>query len=284
MVEWSDLRIFLAVAREGTLRAAARKLGQTQPTMGRRVRALEAAVGHTLFQRTAGGFVMTAEAASVLANAERVEKEVLAFERRLAGREAQLEGTLRLSATDWFGTLLLAPALAEFGRQHPSVAFELLTDARHYSLSRREADMVFRSRRFDEPEVVARRLMHIPFALYGVPGSDKTVLGDGTGARMITMDAIVPDLPDATWRRQYLPRSVVACQCNNRLLQARLCSEGAGLAVLPRPLGNATSNVVALEVNDPPPGRDIFVGYHRDLRRLKRLRMLLELVVARCAS
>ena len=54
--------------------------------------------------------------------------------------------------------------------------------------------------------------------------------------------------------------------------------------VLPRPLGNATPNVVALEVNDPPPGRDIFVGYHRDLRRLKRLRMLLELVVARCAS
>ena len=153
--------------------------------------------------------VVTAEAASVLANAERVEKEVLAFERRLAGREAQLEGTLRLSATDWFGTLLLAPALAEFGRQHPSVAFELLTDARHYSLSRREADMVFRSRRFDEPEVVARRLMHIPFALYGVPGSDKTVLGDGTGARMVTMDAIVPDLPDATWRRQYLPKSVV---------------------------------------------------------------------------
>ena len=141
-MEWSDLRIFLAVGREGTLRAAARKLGQTQPTMGRRVRALEAAVGHTLFQRTAGGFVMTAEAASVLANAERVEKEVLAFERGLAGREAQLEGTLRLSATDWFGTLLLAPALAEFGHQHPSVALELLTDARHYSLSHREADMV----------------------------------------------------------------------------------------------------------------------------------------------
>src|SRR5258707_270763 len=70
-LEWSDLRVFLAIAREGTLGAAARKLGQTQPTMGRRLRALEAAVGHTLFQRTASGFVLTDEGNAVLSAAER---------------------------------------------------------------------------------------------------------------------------------------------------------------------------------------------------------------------
>src|SRR6201996_1184526 len=100
-MEWSDLRIFLAVAREGTLGAAARKLGQTQPTMGRRLRALEQAVGHALFQRTAEGFVLTDEGNAVLSHAERIEEEAFAFERRLAGNEAELEGALRLSSFDW---------------------------------------------------------------------------------------------------------------------------------------------------------------------------------------
>ncbi|WP_340138166.1 LysR family transcriptional regulator, partial [Stenotrophomonas maltophilia] len=59
VMDWSDLRVFLSIAREGTLGAAGRKIGQTQPTMGRRLRALEAALGQTLFQRTADGFVLT---------------------------------------------------------------------------------------------------------------------------------------------------------------------------------------------------------------------------------
>jgi DNA-binding transcriptional LysR family regulator len=134
MLEWSDLRVFLAIAREGTLGAAARHLRQTQPTMGRRLRALEAAVGQTLFQHTREGFVLTGEGASVLVHAERVEEEVLAFQRQLAGQESQLRGMLRLSSSDWFGSYTLAPVLAEFGRRHPLVCVELLTDARLYSL------------------------------------------------------------------------------------------------------------------------------------------------------
>jgi DNA-binding transcriptional LysR family regulator len=80
-VEWSDLRIFLAIAREGTLSAAARRLGHTQPTIGRRLRALETALGHTLFQRSVDGFVLTDEGAAVLGHAERMEEEALAFQR-----------------------------------------------------------------------------------------------------------------------------------------------------------------------------------------------------------
>src|ERR1700712_5935512 len=102
-MDWGDVRIFLAIARTGSLGAAAKQTGQTQPTMGRRLRALEAAVGQTLFQRTGEGFVLTGEGASVLGHAERVEEEVLAFQRQLAGQEAQLRGLLRLSSSDWFG-------------------------------------------------------------------------------------------------------------------------------------------------------------------------------------
>ncbi|MGZ6012859.1 MAG: LysR family transcriptional regulator, partial [Caulobacteraceae bacterium] len=165
-MEWSDLRIFLAIAREGTLGAAARRVGLSQPTMGRRLRALEAAVGQTLFQRTDLGFVLTDEGAAVLPNAERMEEEALAFQRQLAGQDQHLEGMLRITSSDWFGVHLLAPVLAEFAQLQPRVSVELLTDARVYSLSRREADIAFRIRPFDEPEVISRRLLSIEYGAY----------------------------------------------------------------------------------------------------------------------
>ena len=106
-LEWSDLPVFLAIAREGTLGAAARRLGQSQPTMGRRLRALEEATGSALFQRTADGFVLTDEGVLMLRHAERIEEEALALERRASGAETQLDGLLRLSSSDWFGTVML---------------------------------------------------------------------------------------------------------------------------------------------------------------------------------
>jgi DNA-binding transcriptional LysR family regulator len=116
-MEWSDLRVFLAVAREGTLGAAARKLGQTQPTMGRRLQALERALGHQLFQRTQDGFVLTDEGTVVLSHAERMEEEALAFERQLAGQEQQLDGMLRVTSSDWFAEYVLAPVVADFSKR-----------------------------------------------------------------------------------------------------------------------------------------------------------------------
>jgi DNA-binding transcriptional LysR family regulator len=284
VMEWSDLRIFLAIARAGTLGAAARQLGQSQPTMGRRLRALEQAVGQTLFQRTGEGFVLTDEGAAVLSHAERIEEEALAFERRLGGRDQRLDGMLRLSSSDWFGVHMLTPVLAEFAVLQPGVVVELLTDARFYSLPRREADMVFRIRPFAEPEVISRRLLHIPYGAYLKTGREPPRPGDGKDTPLITMDTAFGGMPDAVWLARVLPNAHVVSRSNNRDIQARLCALGAGVAVLPRPLGDATEGIARIDLGEPPPGRDTFVGYHRDLRRLARLRALLDLVIRRLAN
>jgi DNA-binding transcriptional LysR family regulator len=125
--------------------------------------------------------------------------------------------------------------------------------------------------------------LHIPYGLYGPAGSDKPSPGDGTGLRVITMDLGFSEMPDAVWLKRLLPNATVAHRSNNREVQAQLCSHGAGLAVLPRPLGDVTPNIVAFELNEAPPGRDTFVGYHRDLRQLARMRELLSLIVERLA-
>lgn len=283
-LDWGDLRVFLAIAREGTLGAAARALGQSQPTMGRRLRALEQAVGQTLFQRTGDGFVLTDEGNAVLHHAERIEEEALAFQRQLAGRDQQLDGMLRISSSDWFGIHILTPVLAEFAKVQPGVLVELLTDPRLYSLPRREADLVFRIQPFDEPEVISRRLMHIAYGVYVASGLDHPRAGDGAGTPLITMDAAFGGMPDAVWLKRILPKAHVVSRSNNRDVQGWMCSEGVGVAVLPRPLGDALAGVERIDLGEEPPGRDTWIGYHRDLRRLARLRALLDLVIERLAN
>jgi len=283
-MDWSDVRIFLAIARSGTLGAAARITGQTQPTMGRRLRALESAVGHELFQRTTEGFVLTAEGAAVLSHAERMEEEALGFARALAGKEQQLSGLIRVSSSDWFGIHVLTPVFARFLDRNRQVSVELVTDSRRYNLARREADLVFRITPFDEADVIQRKLMHVDYALYGRIDCDAPQAGDGHGQTLISMDSAFGDLPDVTWLKRMLPNARLAFGSNNRGAQARMCAEGGGLAVLPCPLGDSTPGLRRIELGVAPPGRDVWLGYHRDLRRLARLRALLDATVEALAD
>ena len=279
MMEWSDLKIFLAIARAGTLGGAARMIGQTQPTMGRRLRALESALGHALFQRTREGFVLTDEGMVALRYAERVEEEALAFERELDGQALTLSGLLRVSSSDWFGVHMLTPVCTAFSQTHPSVTVELLTHARLLNLARREADLVFRIQPFDQPDIMQRRLMHMDYALYGPAGSAMPTAGDGTGYPLITLDKTYDDFPDVQWLHRILPRAHTVFRSNNRGAQAMMCAQGAGLAVLPKPLGDAIPGLQKIDLGEAPPGRDVWVGYHRDLRGVRRLRAFLDLVL-----
>jgi DNA-binding transcriptional LysR family regulator len=274
-MDWSDLRIFLAVARGGTLGAASRELGQTQPTMGRRIRALEASLGQTLFQRTSEGFVLTDEGAVVLSHAERMESEALGIARAANGKAGELEGTLRVSSSDWFGAHVLVHAVAAMHRRHSAVTIELLTDARLLSLARREADLVFRIAPFDEPDIAQRKLLHMPYAAYSA-----TLLHDATALGRITMDTAFGDMPDVAWLHARLPDTRVVFRSNSREAQARACALGVGIAVLPCPLGDATPGLHRVDLGEAPPGRDVWLGYHKDLRNLPRLRAFIDEVNA----
>jgi DNA-binding transcriptional LysR family regulator len=283
-MDWNDVRIFLAIAREGTLGRAARQVGQTQPTIGRRLRMLEASVGQTLFQRTADGFVLTEEGSAVLATAERMEDEAHAFERALAGKQQQLTGLLRISSSDWFGVHVLTPVVAEFLRVNPLVSIELVTDSRRLNLARRDADLLFRITPFDEADVIQRKFIKMDYALYGPLNIVPPQRGDGTGYALLTMDSAFETLPDVKWLREVLPNAHVAFGSNNREAQARMCAERGGLAVLPCPLGDNTAGIERIDLGEAPPGRDVWFGYHRDLRRLGRLRAFLDLAIDRISN
>jgi len=279
-MDWDHVKVFLTVSRLGSLGAAARVLGQTQPTIGRRIRAFEAELGQALFQRSAEGFVLTDAGSKVLAHAERMEDEALAFERRLAGQEAQLAGLLRVSSSEWFGARVLAPVFARFQQLHPQVCIELVTDARLFSLARREADLVFRIRPFDDAEAVQRSVMQMDYAAYAAPALPAPRAGDGSGCALITMDSAFETLPDVAWLRERLPNATIALRSNNREVQAAFCAAGNGVTVLPRLLGDQVPGIRRIDLGQAPPKREVWVGFHRDLRRLGRLRRLLDFTLA----
>lgn len=278
-IDWDDLRLFLEIARAGTLTGAAARLKLSQPTAGRRLRSLEEAVGTALFQRSSAGFRLTDEGEAMLLHAEQMADEAVALERKLVGGARGLEGVLRLSASDWVASRILAVPLAEFAAAHPGLTVEIVADARLLDLERREADLAIRFVAFSGQDIVQRKFLTIRYGLYAAPAyvarfglpeaSDK-----GTGHQLITMNSALDRLPDVMWMRERWPAASVAFRSNNREAQGAACAAGAGLAVLPRAIGDK----LPLERlgGEAPPPRQLWIGYHEDLRRLRRLRLLLE--------
>jgi DNA-binding transcriptional LysR family regulator len=277
-MDWSDVRIFLAVVRTGTLGAAARALRLSHPTIGRRLRALEEATGQTLFQRTTDGFVLTEEGSNVLALAEQMEESALAMERRLAGREQNLQGSLRISSADWFGAYVLPPIIADYSRAYPSVDVEVLTGTRLFSLAHREADIAFRIVPFDNADVVQRKLVHLEYGAYIASDAPDPVYHDGTGFRLITHDTSTGQFPDIDWLTQAFPNARTVLRSNNRNVQGHMCRQGIGIAVMPEVVGDRIMGLRRLDLPAEPPGRDIWMGYHRDLKHLQRLRAFITTV------
>jgi molybdate transport repressor ModE-like protein len=279
-MEWGDVRIFLAVARSGSFGKAAQSLGVSHPTVGRRIKALEDEAEQPLFRRTKGDLVLTDAGDAVLALAESMENSALSMERRLAGNHERLEGILRISSADWFAGYVLAPVLVELRRRHPAVVPEVMASYRLLDLSRRDADVAFRIVPFGEPDIVQRRLMTVSYGLYGSPETAQAMRNDPASVGVILMNTAQSHFPDVDWVLDRFPLSRRVFTSTSRTVQAQMCLRGLGMAVLPRPLGDALPGLQRIDTPDQPPARDMWVGYHHDLRHMDRLRALLDIADA----
>ena len=143
-IGWEYYRSFLAVLTEGSLSGAARKLGLTQPTVGRHVRALEAAFAQALFTRTPTGLVPTDAATALQGYAQAMHSTAAALEREAFSQGQGIQGTVRVSASEVIGIEVLPPVLARLRREHPLLRVELVATNRVQDLLQREADLAIR--------------------------------------------------------------------------------------------------------------------------------------------
>ena len=286
-IDWDDLRYFLHLVREGSLSGAARQLGTTQPTMSRRLDLFEQKLGAVLFERMPSGLKLTETGRQILDHAAQMEEAALAAQRIAVGSHAGLTGTVRVTASEWLGSRVLSPMLAAFCTDNPAVTVELVTDAEPLSLTRREIDVALRFGRFEQDDLMQRKIGQLPFGLYAAAAYPKNRgLPDfsrgGDGAALITMNGrLVDSVAETKWLRRHLPHAHVAFCSNSRDGQAVAAAAGAGLVCLPLRLAVHYPDLQQLTTPAPLPGRELWLGLHRDTRKVLRIRSLVDFLVER---
>lgn len=168
-MNWEDGKLFLAVARAGQLLGAAKVLGLNQATLSRRMTALEKAMGTKLLVRRTTGCDLTEQGDALVALLERAEGIFLASQALADTNASGVSGTVRIGAPDGFGSLFLAPHLAQLKARHPALNIQLVPAPRSFSLSQREADIAVMVERPTQGRLVARKLTDYSLSLYAAP-------------------------------------------------------------------------------------------------------------------
>ena len=270
-LDWDDLRVFVVLARAGSLSAAARELKVSHATVGRRMAALEEALGRTLFDRRADGYVLTAEGAGRLELAADMEERAQGILRR-AGQEAGLTGTVRLTAPEPCAERFLIPCLAVLHRRHPGIALEVVSDPRSLSLAKREADLAVRLARPREGELVTRRLASLAYGLYAAP--------DGDLSAWVGLDDSLAHLPEAQWLARHAAGTRLALRTNTLTGMLAAVRAGFGKALLPRWFADNEGGLILLPPPAPLPVREAWLVVHPDLKDVPRVRAVIDVVVA----
>lgn len=273
-MDWNDVRFFLALARTGSVRAAGNTLRVSHSTVGRRVEALEAQLATRLFDRSRDGFTLTEAGRQMLATAERVELEMNAVERTLAGSDDRLAGPISLTCFDVYVAELLMEELVPFCDAYPEIELGVIIDSRPFDLSKREADIAVRALGADAtpPEhLIGRKVVPMVIASYVAKAHADRLHPErrGSAARWIAfedrkaMEMMVgnssyPDLP--------LWGSMASIE-----VMALAARAGLGIALLPTYVGDADPTLMRLERADPRHMADLWLLSHPDLRDNARL-------------
>jgi DNA-binding transcriptional LysR family regulator len=278
-LDWDDVRVLLALCRGRTLRAAASALRVNASTVGRRLDALEAALGTRLFDRLKDGLAPTAAAEQLLAHAERVEQAALSLVSAAEGFEREPEGVVRISALPGVADHFVAPALPRLLARFPRLRIELDASIAYSDLTRRQADLALRTQRPETGELVAVKLLERRETIVGSPGylRELGVLQRAADARWLTWDHDLAHLPGARWLQERVPEHAIALRSSS--INALLGAAEAGLGVMLlseryarlRPLEPARmSATLARELQALPPIQLWLVG-HRALREVPRI-------------
>lgn len=276
--DWSDFQVFLEIARAGKLARAAAMLGVDATTASRRLRRLEARLGTTLFERTREGQVLTESGELLLAKVEPMARAALAIEESGGHHPAdKLTGSLRISASEGFGSWFLAQHVPEFVRAHPLLTLDLVASSGFLSLSKREADIAVMLSRPRAGPVIARKLSDYTLRLYARAGYLESAgrprtADDLRGAHRLV--GYIPDLlyaPELSYLDELRPGLAPMLRSSSINAQHHLIAAGAGIGVLPCFIGDADP---ALErvLPDSRIVRSFWLVTHQDTHQFARIR------------
>ena len=287
MLDWNDLRYFVAVADQGSTLKAGRMLRVSQTTVARRIAALEESAGLTLFERRSAGYALTPDGQSLLGYARQVAGAATQFETAAASRERDLSGTVRLTTQEIFAITLLSPMIKELHDKHPEILLEVDTAQDLLDLGEGQADIALRSTGQEASAgVVGRRICVDDWTLYcsreyaaahGVPHSkaelkQHAIIGGGGGKLWVHYEA---------WLRSLGLEGQVAMHHASSMGLLSGVRSGLGLAVLPCVVADAEPDLIRCLPPRADHGRSMWLLTHERVRRTPRVRLVIDFLYER---
>jgi DNA-binding transcriptional LysR family regulator len=281
-INWDDFRLFLELVRSGSARGAAQALGVSHSTIVRRVERLEKSLGATLFDRDFTGYRPTAAGEALLESAESAEQAILAADRQLRGKDAQLKGEIRLTTPDIVANYFLVPELRSFKEIYPQIELSVLISYDLYDLARREADVAIRfigGGRNPPEGLIGRKLGSASSCYYATEAylDEFDPWGKNSAASWIGWDE--PERHPPWVKASPFPNAPTHGHFNNAMLQVAAVQNNLGLATLPCFVGDAVPGIVRIPGCVPFANYDIWMLSHPDLRDAARHRTFRSFIV-----
>jgi DNA-binding transcriptional LysR family regulator len=285
-VAWDDQRAFLAVLEEGSLSAAARRLGVAQPTMRARIEALERALGTVLFTRSVNGFVPTEQARALGDSARAMARASEAFVRAASALPGETAGVVRLSVSEFVGIEVLPPMLAGLRARHPKLIVEMVLSNASADLLEQEVDIAVRMHPPRHEALIAKKIGTIQLGLFAhVDYLARRGLPE-TPADLSTHDFIGPDragvdLQLAGTLSAFISRDQFVVRTDSHPAQLAAARAGLGIAVVQRPIGLADPLLRPVLPSSMTIARlDTWIVAHENLRMLPRVHAVFDHLVA----
>lgn len=275
-LDWSLIRAFLTVADSGSLSAAARLLGASQPTLGRQIRQLEQDLQQVLFHRQAKGLVLSESGQLLLAPARRMQAAVGEIELTAAGRQTRIEGSVRITASEMFSIYVLPPVIAALREKEPGITIDLVPSDSTENLLFREADIALRMYRPEQLELVARHLGDLKLGMFAArsyldrAGRPEKV-NDLLAHPLIGYDRnedIIRGMQERGWKAT---RDWFALRCDNHAVNWELVRAGCGIGFGQVEVARRDPGVEQVVVDLSLPSLPIWLATHQALRHTPRI-------------
>jgi DNA-binding transcriptional LysR family regulator len=280
-VDWNQLRAFLETAETGSLSAAARKLGLTQPTLSRQVAAIEQSMGVTLFERVGKAMALTTTGLDLLEHARTMGAAAEALGMAATGRSQAVEGVVSVSASDAVAAHLLPPLVRQLRGQEPGIAIEVISSNALSNLLRREADIAIRHVKPEQPELIARLIREATASFYasedwvkahGHPRSAK----EAAHLPFVGTDRSGQFLAYLCQHGLPLTEANFSCYADHSVAHWALVRQGLGIGAMMDEIARDTPGIVRVLDDLPPVRFPIWLVTHRELRTSRRIRVVFE--------
>jgi DNA-binding transcriptional LysR family regulator len=279
-MDWDNLRFFLAVARKGSIRAASASLSVNHTTVSRRITSFEKNLGVRLFERLPTGYVLTAAGEEMMKSAQHIEDEVVKLDRQVIGRDAQLNGSLRVTMPIVLASHLLMPDIAAFTKIYPNISLDLAFSDEEFNLRKREADVAIRLTPNPPEYLVGRQILHPAKAIYASRDYLKSNDPDKHPDKLhwIGWEETVGQ---PQWvKESSFPLSPIVHKADNLLAQVAAVEAGMGIGMLPCFLVDTMPSLVRLELSESKGScGDLWILTHEDLRATARVRAFIDFML-----